>query len=157
MTKQLSGPALLSSQARFAVIPGLTRDPVPRDSWIADQVRNDKTAKRPCFAVIPGLTRDPVPRDSWIADVETPDPGSSPGQALIRGRNDKTGDYEWLSGPGDRPAPGGGQHNNTKDNAVIGKAGKAVRRDVAQQPADAQPGAQERHHQTDSKQRHIGQ
>ena len=88
MTKQLSGPALLSSQARFAVIPGLTRDPVPSMRWIADQVRNDKTAKRPCFAVIPGLTRDPVPRDSWIADVETPDPGSSPGQALIRGRDD---------------------------------------------------------------------
>ena len=25
----------------------------------------------------------------WIAGAETPDPGSSPGQALIRGRNDK--------------------------------------------------------------------
>ena len=39
-------------------------------------------------AVIPGLTRDPVPRERWIAGAETPDPGSSPGQALIRGRND---------------------------------------------------------------------
>jgi lipoyl(octanoyl) transferase len=38
--------------------------------------------------VIPGLTRDPVPREHWIAGAETPDPGSSPGQALIRGRND---------------------------------------------------------------------
>jgi len=41
-------------------------------------------------AVIPGLTRDPVPREHWIAGAETPDPGSSPGQALIRGRNDSS-------------------------------------------------------------------
>ncbi len=34
--------------------------------------------------VIPGLTRDP-----WMPDVKTPDPGSSPGQALIWGRNDR--------------------------------------------------------------------
>jgi lipoyl(octanoyl) transferase len=40
--------------------------------------------------VIPGLTRDPVPREHWIAGAETPDPGSSPGQALIRGRNDSS-------------------------------------------------------------------
>ncbi len=44
----------------YAVI----RDPVLRRYWIAGQARNDKTA-------------------------ETPDPGSSPGQALIRGREDK--------------------------------------------------------------------
>ena len=125
MTKQLSGPALLSSQARFAVIPG--------------------------------LTRDPVPHDSWIADVETPDPGSSPGQALIRGRNHKTGNYEQLSGPGDRTGPGRRQNDDAKDDAVIGKAGKAVRRNVAQQPADAQPGTQKRDDQTHRKQRHIGQ
>ena len=47
------------------VIPGLTRDPVPGEHWIADQVRNDKASV-------------------------TPDPGSSPGQTLIRGRNDSS-------------------------------------------------------------------
>ena len=39
--------------------------------------------------VIAGLTRNPVVAWHWIPDVETPDPGSSPGQALIRGRDDK--------------------------------------------------------------------
>jgi hypothetical protein len=42
-------------------------------------------------AVIPDLIRDPVLHHPWIAGAETPDPGSSPGQALIRGRNDKFG------------------------------------------------------------------
>ena len=39
--------------------------------------------------VIAGLTRNPGLVWHWIPDVETPDPGSSPGQALIRGRDDK--------------------------------------------------------------------
>ena len=39
-------------------------------------------------AVIPDPIRDPLPRHHGIAGAETPDPGSSPGQALIRGRND---------------------------------------------------------------------
>jgi len=30
----------------------------------------------------------------WIPDVETPDPGSSPGQALIRGRDDRDGVWD---------------------------------------------------------------
>ena len=38
--------------------------------------------------VIAGLTRNPVFAPHWIPDVGTPDPGSSPGQALIRGRDD---------------------------------------------------------------------
>jgi hypothetical protein len=33
-------------------------------------------------------TRNPWLAWHWIPDVETPDPGSSPGQALIRGRDD---------------------------------------------------------------------
>ena len=38
--------------------------------------------------VIAGLTRNRVAVWHWIPDVGTPDPGSSPGQALIRGRDD---------------------------------------------------------------------
>ena len=63
----------------LAVIPDLIRDPVRREPWIADQVRNDKTKvviASPVFirplVVIPDLIRDPclltVPRESWIAD-----------------------------------------------------------------------------------------
>jgi hypothetical protein len=66
------------------VIPDSIRDPVLRHHWIAGQARNDKSA------VIPDSIRDPVLRQHWIAGAETPDPGSSPGQALIRGRNDKS-------------------------------------------------------------------
>jgi len=47
--------------------------------------------------VIPGLTRDPVPRQHWIAGAETPDPGSSPGQALIRGRNDNSNIHSFCA------------------------------------------------------------
>jgi hypothetical protein len=64
------------------VIPDSIRDPVLRHHWIAGQARNDKSA------VIPDSIRDPVLRHHWIAGAETPDPGSSPGQALIRARND---------------------------------------------------------------------
>ena len=47
--------------------------------------------------VIAGLIRNPVVVWYWIPDVETPDPGSSPGQALVRGRYGKTRGH-W---PGD--------------------------------------------------------
>ena len=56
---------------------------------------NNSCAERPANlilhtgVVIAGLTRNPVVVWHWIPDVETPDPGSSPGQALIRGRDDK--------------------------------------------------------------------
>jgi hypothetical protein len=67
-------------------------DPASMQSgpWIADQVRNDKLATcndnaGSCHA---GLDPASMQSVSWIADAEAPDPGSSPGQALIRGRND---------------------------------------------------------------------
>ena len=70
----------------------LEQRPVKRDV-IRDEevVIPDQAVVIPDQAVvIPGLTRDPVPREHWIAGAETPDPGSSPGQALIRGRNDSS-------------------------------------------------------------------
>jgi lipoyl(octanoyl) transferase len=55
-----------------------------------DVLRDEEVVIPDQAVVIPGLTRDPVPREHWIAGAETPDPGSSPGQALIRGRNDSS-------------------------------------------------------------------
>ena len=40
------GVPQLSSRAWKVVIPGLTRDPVPRHDWIADQVRNDNSGQQ---------------------------------------------------------------------------------------------------------------
>src|SRR6185369_16024603 len=46
-------------------------------------------------------------------------------------------------GPCHQAAPGGGQHHDTEGDAVPGERCEAVRGDVAQQPAHAQPGADE--------------
>ena len=80
--------------------------------WIPDQVRDDKLCARDdnlggslralalslralalslrALALsLRATTRNPGVAWHWIPDVETPDPGSSPGHALIRGRDDK--------------------------------------------------------------------
>jgi DNA-binding IclR family transcriptional regulator len=58
--------------------------------------------------------------------------------------------------PDHRAAPRGGQHHDAEGDAVPGEGHEAVAADVAQQPAHAQPGADERKHQPHREQRQVG-
>ena len=57
--------------------------------------------------------------------------------------------------PVDDAGIGRHQHDDAENDAVPGKRHKAVGGDKAQQPAHAQPGADEREDQAHGKQRHI--
>jgi tRNA (guanine-N7-)-methyltransferase len=59
-------------------------------------------------------------------------------------------------GPDDEPAPGRRQHDQAEGDAIPRERHEGVGRDVAQQPAHAEPRGDEADDETDGEERHVG-